>query len=193
MANTSGFDTGPGNVLMDTWIARHQGLEFDRDGAWGASGRIHPELLEHLCSAPYLALPPPKSTGRDLFHGAWLDQQLQAFSALSAVDVQATLTAFTAETIGAAIANHAPDTAAVYVCGGGAYNGFLMRLLEQALLQRGKSLVVESTAILGVPPHQVEAMAFAWLAQRFCLRLPGNLPAVTGASGLRWLGALYPA
>ncbi|MBB3213789.1 anhydro-N-acetylmuramic acid kinase [Herbaspirillum sp. Sphag1AN] len=193
MAGTSGFDTGPGNVLMDAWIARHQGLDFDRDGAWGASGTIDQTLLQTLCNDPYLALPPPKSTGRDLFHAAWLDQHLQAFAQLSAADVQATLTAFTAATIADAITTHAPETAALYVCGGGAYNTFLMRLLELALLQRSKAIAVESTAILGVPPHQVEALAFAWLAQRFCLRLPGNLPAVTGASGLRLLGALYPS
>jgi anhydro-N-acetylmuramic acid kinase len=193
LASTLGFDTGPGNVLMDAWIARHQGLDFDRDGAWGASGTIDSGLLQALCSAPYLALPPPKSTGRDLFHADWLDQHLQTFAQLSPADVQATLTAFTAETIANAITTHAPETAAVYVCGGGAYNGFLMRLLELALLQRGKSMAVESTALLGVPPNQVEALAFAWLAQRFCLRLPGNLPAVTGARGLRLLGALYPA
>lgn len=193
IASTSGFDTGPGNVLMDAWITRHQGQNFDRDGAWGASGNIHQKLLQTLCSATYLALPPPKSTGRDLFHVNWLDQHLQTFAHLSAADVQATLTAFTAETIADAIASYAADAAAVYVCGGGAYNSFLLRLLELALAQRGKSPVLESTATLGVPAHQVEALAFAWLAQRFCLRLPGNLPAVTGASGLRLLGALYPA
>jgi anhydro-N-acetylmuramic acid kinase len=191
---TSGFDTGPGNVLMDAWIARHQGLDFDRDGAWGASGQIHAGLLACLREDAYFALPAPKSTGRDLFHADWLDAHLQAFGTLAPVDVQATLTALTASTIADAILAYAPATAAVYVCGGGAYNGFLLRLLEQALAPAARQpMTVQSTEALGLAPNHVEALAFAWLAQRFCLRLPGNLPAVTGARGLRVLGALYPA
>ena len=191
---TFGFDTGPGNVLMDLWIARHQGRSYDADGAWGASGKADTALLAALREENYLQLPPPKSTGRDLFHAAWLDAKLASFSHLAAVDVQATLTAFTATTIADAIKTHAPDAGAVYVCGGGAYNGFLLRLLEQALADnRGQHISVQSTEVLGVAPNHVEALAFAWLAQRFCLRLPGNLPAVTGARGTRVMGALYPA
>jgi anhydro-N-acetylmuramic acid kinase len=191
---TSGFDTGPGNVLMDAWIAHHQGLDFDRDGAWGASGQVDAGLLQCLRADPYFALPAPKSTGRDLFHADWLDARLQGFSKLAPADVQATLTALTASTIADAILAHAPATAAVYVCGGGAYNGFLLHLLEQALAPGARPrITVQSTEALGVAPNHVEALAFAWLAQRFCLRLPGNLPAVTGAHGLRILGALYPA
>jgi len=188
---TCGFDTGPGNVLLDAWIERHHHHRFDHDGAWGASGEIHAGLLQRLRSDDYFALPPPKSTGRDLFHMHWLDTCLQDFAPLAPADVQATLTALTAGTIADAILSHAPATSAVYVCGGGAYNGFLLRLLQQALAQQHIS--VHSTALLGVPPNQVEALAFAWLAQRFCQHLPGNLPAVTGARGLRVLGALYPA
>jgi anhydro-N-acetylmuramic acid kinase len=192
-AATSGFDTGPGNVLLDAWIALHQAKDFDQDGAWGASGQIHAGLLQHLRSDSYFALPPPKSTGRDLFHSDWLTARLHDFRHLTPVDVQATLTALTATTIGDAILAHAPATSAVYVCGGGAYNGYLLRLLEQALTAAGKQISVQSTQALGVAPNHVEALAFAWLAQRFSLRLPGNLPAVTGAHGLRVLGALYPA
>ncbi|MFJ9534594.1 anhydro-N-acetylmuramic acid kinase [Herbaspirillum sp. NPDC101396] len=193
-AATSGFDTGPGNVLMDAWIARHQGRSYDADGAWGASGKVDAALLAALRSDDYFALPPPKSTGRDLFHVEWLEQRLQGFPSLPPVDVQATLTAFTASTIADAIVAHASAAAAVYVCGGGAYNGYLLELLAQAL-QAGadRPIPVMSTEVLGVAPNHVEALAFAWLAQRFCLRLPGNLPAVTGARGLRVLGGLYPA
>jgi anhydro-N-acetylmuramic acid kinase len=193
-AATSGFDTGPGNVLMDAWIARHQGRSYDADGAWGASGKVDAALLAALRSDAYFALPPPKSTGRDLFHGDWLETRLQGFRQLPPTDVQATLTAFTATTIADAIVAHAPAAAAVYVCGGGAYNGYLLALLAQALQAgAGRLVPVMSTEVLGVAPNHVEALAFAWLAQRFCLRLPGNLPAVTGARGLRVLGGLYPA
>ena len=193
-AATSGFDTGPGNVLMDAWIARHQGQSYDADGAWGATGKVNATLLAALRSDAYFALPPPKSTGRDLFHIEWLEARLAGFPPLSPVDVQATLTAFTATTIADAIVAHAPAAAALYVCGGGAYNGYLLELLAQALQTgAGRTIPVMSTEVLGVAPNHVEALAFAWLAQRFCLRLPGNLPAVTGARGLRVLGGLYPA
>jgi len=194
LAATSGFDTGPGNVLMDAWIARHQGQSYDAGGAWGASGNVDATLLAALRSDAYFALQPPKSTGRDLFHAAWLDARLQAFTQLPPADVQATLTAFTATTIADAIIEHAPAAAALYVCGGGAYNGYLLELLAQALQAgAGRTIPVMSTDMLGVAPNHVEALAFAWLAQRFCLRLPGNLPTVTGARGLRVLGGLYPA
>lgn len=188
----SGFDTGPGNMLLDAWIARHQGLPFDADGAWAASGTVIGELLQVLLQEPYLAAPPPKSTGRDLFHLAWLDDKLHAFPAATTADVQATLTAFTAQSLADAIAHTADGAAAVYLCGGGAYNAELRAQLATALQARGQSAHVLTTEVLGVAPNQVEALAFAWLAQRFLLRLPGNLPAVTGAKGLRVLGALYP-
>ncbi len=193
-AATSGFDTGPGNVLMDAWIARHQGQSYDADGAWGASGKVDAALLSALRGDAYFALPPPKSTGRDLFHVEWLEQRLHGFPQLSPADVQATLTAFTATTIADAIIAHAPAAAALYVCGGGAYNGYLLESLAQALQTgAGRTVPVMSTEVLGVAPNHVEALAFAWLAQRFSLRQPGNLPAVTGARGLRVLGGLYPA
>ncbi len=186
-----GFDTGPGNVLMDAWIARHQGKQYDAGGAWASSGRVDAALLTALASEPYFSLPAPKSTGRDLFHADWLDAMLARHGAgIIAADVQATLTALTAHTIAAAIRSEVDQVDAVYICGGGAYNGTLLRALATAL---GGTTTVESTAVLGVAPNRVEALAFAWLGYRFGQRAPGNLPAVTGATGPRILGALYPA
>jgi anhydro-N-acetylmuramic acid kinase len=191
----TGCDTGPGNVLMDAWIKRQLGHNYDTDGAWANSGVPIQALLDGLNREPYLALAAPKSTGRDLFNAAWLAAHLSGFGDAAANDVQATLTRFTADTIAAAIGSHADDTRALYVCGGGAYNACLMEMLTHALRTslHTSAITVESTAVLGVAPNHVEALAFAWLAQRFVLGLPGNLPAVTGAKGLRRLGALYPA
>ncbi len=185
-----GFDTGPGNVLMDAWIARHQACNYDADGAWAAGGRVAPNLLAHLLKEPYFAQSAPKSTGRDLFHPDWLDAQLAGYAQLAPVDVQATLTMLTACTIAQAISSCAPQVDCVYVCGGGAYNGALMRALGTAL---GGHTKVASTQALGIAPDHVEALAFAWLGQRFSERKAGNLPSVTGARGPRILGALYPA
>ena len=188
---TYGFDTGPGNVLLDAWIKLHQERSYDADGDWGAAGKIHDGLLAQLRDENFFRLAPPKSSGRDLFHLDWLQAALlKTGEAVAPADVQATLAMLTAGTIADAIVAHAPDAQQVYVCGGGAENRFLMRLLQQALQGRAG---VQSTAVLGIAPNQVEALAFAWLACRFDLRLPGNLPAVTGARGLRVLGALYPA
>ncbi|HJV81126.1 anhydro-N-acetylmuramic acid kinase [Noviherbaspirillum sp.] len=187
-----GFDTGPGNVLMDAWIARHQGRSYDADGAWGATGQVMQDLLDILLAEPYLALPPPKSTGRDLFHAEWLENRMKGFGNANAVDVQATLTAFTASTLANAIATHARKAKAVYVCGGGAYNLHLMRTLQRMLDDRRLAARVSSTEALGVSPNHVEALAFAWLAQRHVEGMAGNLPTVTGAQGFRILGARYP-
>lgn len=189
----SGFDTGPGNVLMDGWIRQHLGHGYDADGAWAASGQVSQALLDRLLQEPYLQLPAPKSTGRDLFHADWLRLQLREFTDLAAVDVQATLCAYTAQTIIMASLAYSPSCDALYVCGGGAYNHHLMQQMRHYLALYGSNAQVHSTAALGVAPECVEALAFAWLARQFCLRLPGNLPAVTGARGLRILGALYPA
>ena len=189
----SGFDTGPGNMLMDAWIRQHTGQAFDAGGAWAMSGTVHAPLLTALRSDPYFAKAPPKSTGRDLFDHAWLSAKLQPFASLPAADVQATLLALTATTMADAVARYAPDALAVYVCGGGAFNMALLGAMEAALRAHGNGAVVTSTAALGVAPMHVEALAFAWLAQRFDCRLPGNLAAVTGARGARILGALYPA
>lgn len=182
-----GYDTGPGNVLMDGWITTHKGAAYDANGDWAASGSVIPALLEVLLSEPYLAEAAPKSTGRDLFNRVWLESRLQPFARSAATDVQATLAAFTARSLADAIVRDAPDAEAVYVCGGGALNAHLMAQMQGLL-----SMPVRDTGTLGIAPMHVEAIAFAWLAARFIDRLPGNLPAVTGARGLRVLGALYP-
>jgi len=184
---TGGFDCGPANCLMDGWIARHRGLTYDADGAWAATGQVLPGLLALLLAEPYFALPPPKSTGRDLFHLGWLDQRLVAGH--TPEDVQATLLELTARSVADELKAHMPQARSLTVCGGGALNGALMRRLAALL----PGLAVQTSAERGLPVDQVEAAAFAWLAHRFVERLPGNLPAVTGAAGPRLLGALYPA
>lgn len=186
---TVGFDTGPGNLLMDAWIQQHHAQAYDADGAWAAQGQPNASLLAALCDEAFFQLPPPKSTGRDLFHLAWLQKKLDSLGDISAVDVQASLCVFTAKTITDAIKQFAPDCAAVYVCGGGAQNTCLMAALAQALPQ----VRWDKTDSLGIASQHVEAIAFAWLAQRFVQRKAGNLSEVTGARGLRILGALYPA
>jgi anhydro-N-acetylmuramic acid kinase len=146
-----------------------------------------------LRADPFFAKAPPKSTGRDLFDLAWLDARLDGFNAMAPEDVQATLLALSASTLAAAIASTAPDAMAVYVCGGGAFNGRLLQQIEIDLHAHGQAALVTSTAALGIAPLHVEALAFAWLAQRFEQRQSGNLVRVTGARGPRILGALYPA
>ncbi len=177
-----GFDTGPGNTLLDAWCERHTGKPFDESGAWSANGRVDASLLTRLLADPYFAQPAPKSTGREHFNAAWLDAMLAADGrALAAVDVQATLVALTAKSINDALRAHA--VARCFVCGGGVFNGPLLRAL----------LGAQSTAALGIDPMQVEALAFAWLARQCFMSAPGNVPAVTGAKGPRVLGAVYPA
>lgn len=190
---TFGFDTGPGNILMDAWIGLHGGKAYDANGAWAASGNEIPPLLADMMAEPYIALPPPKSTGRDLFHMDWLKDKLAGYASARPEDVQATLAAFTAASLADSIARHAPKATGVYVCGGGAYNSYLLQRLRQSLRQHNHSAQVYTTDSLGVSPNHVEALAFAWLAERFIARQAGNLPAVTGAKGLRILGALYPS
>ncbi|MFZ6771115.1 anhydro-N-acetylmuramic acid kinase [Undibacterium sp. SXout7W] len=192
--STRGFDTGPGNVLMDAWMQRHQQKNYDAGGQWASQGKVIDSLLFNMLSEAYLQVTPPKSTGRDLFHLKWLLQHLdQLGQAFNAVDIQATLSAYTATTLANAIMTYAENVQQVLVCGGGAANTHLMQGLQSALRQAGSAATVSSTAVAGVEPEQVEALAFAWLAQQFCLRRPGNLPDVTGAKGYRILGALYPA
>ena len=183
-----GFDCGPGNMLIDAWAAQYVGHPFDRDGAWAASGHTNATLLQALLQEPYFSLPPPKSTGRELFNPQWLSQRL-AQRTIDPRDVQATLTRLTAATIGQAISRHVPHAADVLVCGGGAFNSTLMRMLGQECAPRA----VASTASLGVAPDQVEAFAFAWFAREHVHGRPASMPAVTGARGSRVLGALYPA
>lgn len=184
----SGFDCGPGNALLDYWIGRHRGLAFDSNGDWAASGRVDAALLAQCLAEPYFSAAPPKSTGRDLFHPGWLEAQLAAFPQLAPADVQTTLAALTAEAIARDVRTGAPAARRLIVCGGGARNAFVMARLAQAL----PGVAIETSDDYGVPVSQVEAIAFAWLARQCLLRLPGNVPTVTGAAGPRVLGAIYP-
>lgn len=193
-----GYDTGPGNVLLDAWVGRHHGERYDAGGAWAAAAMPDPALLAYLLSEPYLALPAPKSTGRDLFNPAWLDYKLAAFGhsgpgqswALANDEgaqtrIQSTLLQFTVETIAQACEHFA--AADLVVCGGGARNAELMKRLQVRL---APTKVIDSGA-LGVDPQAVEALAFAWLARQRLQELPGNLPTVTGARGPAILGAVH--
>jgi anhydro-N-acetylmuramic acid kinase len=184
-----GFDCGPGNALMDAWVLQHTGKPFDDDGLWAASGSVVPELLAAMLTEPYFTLPPPKSTGRDLFNQPWFLAHLSRFPALQPRDVQATLTELTARACIADARSHAPGLKRLIVCGGGALNGHLMRRLR-ALLPDAQ---VVASAEAGLPPLQVEAAAFAWLARK-CLRGEKlDLQSTTGARGARVLGGIYPA
>jgi anhydro-N-acetylmuramic acid kinase len=188
--HTIGFDCGPANVLMDNWCMRHTGKAFDVDGVWAASGQVLPRLLALFRSEPYFALPPPKSTGRDLFNRTWLTAKMKEYGAQPlAQDVQATLCELTALTCADAVLRHAPATKDLLVCGGGALNKHLMQRLSQHL----PKLQVSSTDSHGLPAMEVEATAFAWLAYAHVHRQYGNLSSVTGAAGPRILGAFYPA
>lgn len=193
-----GFDCGPGNVLMDSWCLRHTGEPYDHNGQWGATGQVQPDWLARALEEPFFALPPPKSTGRDLFDDAWLASWLascgpEAEHASRAADVQATLCELTAVSSGQAILRSEHAVAEVVVCGGGAHNGLLLERLQAHLRRAGSPARVVSSASRGLPPGQVEAAAFAWLAWAAVNRQPGNLPGATGASGPRVLGAIYPA
>lgn len=183
-----GFDCGPGNALMDHWCQRHTGRLFDQDGLWAASGQVIAPLLRALLSEPYLDLPPPKSTGRDLFNPDWLHVKLAGLAAAAPADVQATLLEFTAQACAADLQRHAAPSQALIVCGGGALNTTLMRRLQSTL----PTVKVTSSAQQGLPPLQVEAAAFAWLARKAMHRETGSLKSVTGTRGARVLGAIYP-
>ena len=183
-----GFDTGPANALLDAWCERHTGQAYDAGGQFAASGRVDAGLLARLLGEPWFALPPPKSTGREQFHLGWLQQHLGGNSRRPQ-DVQATLLELSAATIGQALRSTQPDTMRMLVCGGGVHNPALMARLQACL----PGVKVESTALHGLDPDYVEAMGFAWLARETLAGRPGNLPSVTGASGLRVLGCVHPA
>lgn len=183
-----GFDCGPGNGLMDAWCLRHRGTAFDEDGAWAASGTVVEPLLQAMLAQPYFAKAPPKSTGRDLFNARWLHEQLAPFGAEKPVDVQATLAELTAAACARDVQRHEPRLKRLIVCGGGAHNTHLMNRLRARL--PGASAV--SSAEAGLPPLQVEAAAFAWLARQCVRRVPLELQSTTGARGARVLGAIYP-
>jgi anhydro-N-acetylmuramic acid kinase len=184
----TGWDTGPGNTLMDAWARRHLRRSFDEGGEWARSGRVLPDLLERMLSHPYLRRSGPKSTGPEEFSTAWMDAMLTAAgSAPDPRDVQATLCELTARTVADSVAASAPVR--MFVCGGGAQNAYLMSRLAAALPKTS----VETTSALGIDPRWVEAAAFAWLAARTLHHRPGNLPSVTGARRAAVLGAVYPA
>ena len=180
-----GFDTGPGNTLLDAWCERHTGKAYDAGGAWGAQGHVDDKLLAALLDDDYFRQAAPKSTGRERFNLAWLDAKLQNQArGIAPQDVQSTLAALTSRSISEAI--QGSGATACFVCGGGVFNLSVMRGLPV-------ELQAQSTAVLGVAPMHVEALAFAWLARRCFASAPGNVPAVTGARGPRILGAVYPA
>lgn len=187
---TLGYDTGPGNMLMDAWVDKHTGEKFDRDALFALKGQLNQTLLEQLLNESYLSQLPPKSTGRELFNLPWLEQQLTEFENLAAEDVQYTLCEYTALTIANEVETYRlGNQPALYVCGGGTRNPLLMKRLSELL----PSWEVESTTSKGVDADYMEAMAFAWLAQRHVHQLPSNLPEVTGASRAASLGVLYRA
>ena len=181
-----GFDIGPANGLLDAWCALHTGASFDRDGAFAARGQVDHALLERLLGEDYFHAPPPKSTGREQFHLDWLRSRLGS-NARKPEDVQATLVELTARSVADAVHAHARDARELLVCGGGVHNPLLMHALQSALAP----VPVRSTSERDVDPDYVEATAFAWLARERLAGRPGNLPSVTGAKGLRVLGAVY--
>lgn len=183
----AGFDTGPGNTLLDQWIRKNRNCAFDADGAWASSGTVNEGLLERLLAEPWFATPPPKSTGVELFNLDWL--QRHSIAGTAPEDVQATLAEFTAASIVIAVGTWAPATTRLLVCGGGAHNSDLLARLGRRL----GSIVVDTTAAVGLDPDWVEATAFAWLAKRHVDGRAGNLPSATGANRKTVLGATYPA
>ncbi|MDX1505517.1 MAG: anhydro-N-acetylmuramic acid kinase [Spongiibacter sp.] len=184
-----GYDTGPGNILMDAWIQHRHGEHFDRDGRWAASGRCHQALLAKLLDTPFFSVSGPKSTGRECFNLDFVREALTHFGDISDEDVQATLLEFTAQSIAQAIAKEELKESQWHLCGGGAANA----ALRQRLTELNTNGSVDDTDALGIHPDWVEAAAFAWLAMRCLHDLPGNLPSATGASGPRILGGIYPA
>ncbi|MGD8484134.1 MAG: anhydro-N-acetylmuramic acid kinase, partial [Thioalkalispiraceae bacterium] len=184
----SGFDTGPGNCLLDSWVQQHLSINYDRDGEWGASGHVHPGLLERMSNDAYFSLASPKSTGREYFNLSWLNDILRSFPNLAAQDIQATLVELTARSISDAISETLPGCKQVMVCGGGIHNQHLMQRLDELLVEQR----LLSTEQAGIAPDWVEAMAFAWLAKQTLENKPGNLPDVTGARKAVVLGAIYP-
>lgn len=185
--NVTGFDSGPGNTLLDFWVQQHLDQAYDRNGEWGAKGQGSEALVNELLADPYFARPAPKSTGQEYFSARWLLSHLERHE-VSAVDVQATLLELTARSITDALQAAMPDAGQVLLCGGGVHN---LALVER-IRHRMKCKVV-TTAHYGVDPDWVEAMAFAWLARQTLAGLPGNLPSVTGARHPVVLGGIYPS
>ncbi|WP_349291090.1 anhydro-N-acetylmuramic acid kinase [Citrobacter sp. JGM124] len=186
-----GYDTGPGNVLMDAWIERHLGLSYDNGGQWAQQGEVNNALLQQLLSESFFAQPAPKSTGRELFSLVWLLDKLASFPDVSPVDVQATLVEFTGVSIRDELLKlpHTKQSRSLLVCGGGAKNPLLMARLADML----PDWTVGTTTESGLDIDYVEAAAFAWLACQRMHNLPGNVPEVTGATRAVPLGVIYPA
>ena len=186
-----GFDTGPGNTLMDLWCGRHRGQAMDKNGEFAAEGSLIQSLLSEFLRDPYFERPPPKSTGREYFNLPWLERILEATDcqASKPEDVQRTLLELTAAGISEAIAVHAPETQEVFVCGGGAHNAVLMETLSARMDTR----TVTSTASTGIDPEWIEAVAFSWMAKKTLAGEASNLPSVTGAERAVILGGIYRA
>jgi len=184
-----GFDCGPGNVLMDGWCQLHTGAAFDQDGQWASQGQVHHGLLKLLLDEPFFKQAPPKSTGRDLFQMDWLHAQLEHHKAIAPADVMATLTELTAFVCSQEAKRCSNSAALLMVCGGGAFNSHLMQQLQAHL----PDWRVCATSEFGLPPMQVEAAAFAWLARQRLNHETSSLKSVTGAQGARVLGSVYPA
>jgi anhydro-N-acetylmuramic acid kinase len=184
--NVLGFDSGPGNMLLDSWIKQHQNLDYDANGAWASTGQVIAPLLEAMLADPYFALSPPKSTGRDLFNDHWLSKKISE-QHYAAQDVARTLVALTAHTIVDSLQHYCGSVDEVYLCGGGSHNSLLRSSLQTLLT----NTLVENTDILGVGVDWLEAIAFAWLAKQTLDKKTANLPEVTGAKGARILGAIY--
>jgi anhydro-N-acetylmuramic acid kinase len=185
---TIGFDTGPGNLLMDSWTQQNNSEPFDKNGQWAASGTINDELVSMMLADPFFKQPVPKSSGRDYFNAGWLENILKEFSAVTPANVQASLCELTATSIADAIKDVCPKADGLYICGGGVHNKTLCKRLQQHLPEQR----VASTNELGIDPDWVEAIAFAWLAKQTLEGLPGNVPTVTGAKHPVILGAIYP-
>jgi anhydro-N-acetylmuramic acid kinase len=184
-----GFDTGPGNTLLDSWIRGNLDRPFDQDGEWARSGTVSEPLLACMLADPYFALPAPKSTGFEYFNGSWVRSRISetGIERLAAADIQATLSELTARTVATSILQHAPDMDEVLVCGGGVHNTDLMGRLRSYLA----GTQVTSTDAYGLHPDWVEAAAFAWLAKRCLEGKPGNLPEATGARSAEILGSVF--
>jgi anhydro-N-acetylmuramic acid kinase len=184
--SVTGFDSGPGNCLLDLWASRHLRAPRDNGGGWAAGGQVIPQLLGRMLQDPYFAAAPPKSTGRDLFNSGWLQRYLKGDEDAQAV--QATLLELTARSVADAVSRHCPGARRLIVCGGGARNDALMRRLAEI----SAPTAIETADRHGIDPQLVEAVAFAWLAKQSLDGKAGNLPSVTGARGARVLGAIYP-
>lgn len=182
-----GFDNGPANCLMDLWIQKHKGEKYDKGGEWAKGGKVDKKLLETMLSDSYFKLKAPKSTGKELFNLPWLEKILSNYPDVATQDVQATLLELTVVSIVEDIKLYCRDIDALYLCGGGAYNTYLIERVQSEL----GDIIIDTTEKIGLHPQWMEAVAFAWFAKRRLEMLPANLPSVTGAESLTLLGAVY--